>query len=165
MGIRISAAAQQDAPVVLEMIRELAEYEKLSHVVTATEERIRKTLFGEHPAAEALLAYDGSAPAGFAVFYGTYSTFFAEPGLYLEDLYVKPGSRGRGIGYALLERLAAIAIERGCGRIEWHVLDWNTPSIRFYKKLGAESMEDWTKYRLRGEALKRLATPPSARAL
>ena len=153
-------------PVILEMIRGLAEYEKLGHLVTATEERIRATLFGadqfgQGPAAEVLLAYlpgqQGAECAGYAVFYRTYSTFLAEPGIYLEDLYVKPDARGKGLGSALLGRVARIAMERGWGRVEWEVLDWNEPSIRFYRRLGAVPMDAWTKYRLTGEALQKVA--------
>ena len=155
-------------PILLAMIRELAEYERLAHVVTATEERIRAGLFGEHPAAEALLASHGAEPAGFAIFYRSYSTFLAEPGIYLEDLYVKPELRGKGIGLALLGRIAQIANERDCGRVEWGVLNWNEPSIHFYKRLGAVPMDEWTKYRLTGEPLRSLArhnpTPSPAAA-
>src|SRR5580693_8138161 len=154
---KIVAATEGDLPVILEMIRALAEYEKLTHLVTATEERLRETLFGSKPAAEVRLAYWERECAGFAVFFATYSTFLAQPGLYLEDLYVKPHLRGKGIGLALLKQLARIATERGCGRVEWGVLDWNQPSIEFYKKLGAVPMDEWTKYRLTGEALERLA--------
>jgi GNAT superfamily N-acetyltransferase len=143
-------------PVVLEMIRGLAEYEKLAHLVTATEERIRATLFGDDPAAEVLLAYQDAACVGFAVFYRTYSTFLAEPGIYLEDLYVKPEARGKGVGGALLRRVAGIAIDRGWQRVEWEVLNWNEPSIQFYKRLGAVPKEAWTMYRLSGEALRKL---------
>ncbi len=119
------------------MIRELAEYEKLAHVVVATEERLRETLFGKQPAAEVLLAYWDQECVGFALFFPNYSTFLAKPGIYLEDLYVKPHARGHGVGFALLAHLGKIATERGCGRIEWEVLNWNEPSIQFYKKLGA----------------------------
>jgi GNAT superfamily N-acetyltransferase len=126
--------------------------------LAATEERLRKTLFGAKPAAEVLLADREGACAGFAVFFATYSTFLARPGIYLEDLYVKPHVRGKGVGSALLQRLAAIAVERGCGRVEWGVLDWNEPSIQFYKNLGAEALSEWTKYRLTGKALERLAS-------
>jgi GNAT superfamily N-acetyltransferase len=156
-NIEIRSATVQDVAVVLQMIRDLAEYEKLSHVVVATDDKIRATLFGENPAADVLLAYQGAECIGFAVFFGTYSTFLAQPGIYLEDIFVKPHARGRGAGLALLKRLAAIAQERGCGRVEWEVLDWNQPSIEFYNKLGARPVEDWTKYRLTGEALERLA--------
>jgi GNAT superfamily N-acetyltransferase len=169
--IRISPATERDVPVVLEMIRGLAEYEKLAHLMTATEERIRTTLFGadqfgtdqfaRSPAAEVLLAYllgqQGEECVGFAVFYRTYSTFLAEPGIYLEDLFVKPDARGQGVGSRLLGRVARIARERGWSRVEWEVLDWNEPSIRFYRRLGAIPMDAWTKYRLTGEAFRRAA--------
>jgi len=154
--IRIVPATELDLPVILEMIQALAEYEKLTHVVTATHERLRETLFGTNPAAEVLLAHCEQECAGFAVFFPTYSTFLAERGLYLEDLYVKSHLRGKGIGFALLQRVASIAAERGCGKLEWGVLDWNQPSIQFYKKLGAVPMDEWTKYRLTGDALERL---------
>ena len=159
--LRIVPATEPDLPVILDLIRALAEYEKLGHIVTATEARLRETLFGSKPAAEVLLAHWDRECAGFAVFFATYSTYLAQPGLYLEDLYVKPHLRGKGIGLALLKRVAGIAGERGCGRLEWGVLDWNQPAIQFYKKLGAVPMDDWTKYRLTGEALKSLALPGS----
>src|SRR5580700_7809088 len=155
--IPIVPATERDLPAILDMIRALAEYERLAHLVTATEEQLRKTLFGITPAAEVLLAQAERECAGFAVFFATYSTFLAQPGLYLEDLYVKPHLRGKGIGFALLKHVARTAAERGCGRLEWGVLDWNQPSIEFYKKLGALPMDEWTKYRLTGEALERLA--------
>jgi GNAT superfamily N-acetyltransferase len=155
--IPIVPATERDLPAILDMIRALAEYERLAHLVTATEEQLRKTLFGITPAAEVLLAQAERECAGFAVFFATDSTFLARPGLYLEDLYVKPHLRGHGIGLALLQRLARIATERGCCRVEWGVLDWNQPSIEFYKKPGAVPMDQWTKYRLTGEALERLA--------
>jgi len=155
--LRIDPATEQDLPVILELIQALADYEKLSHLVTATEERLRETLFGAKPAAEVLLARWDRECAGFAVFFSTYSTFLAQPGLYLEDLYVKPHLRGRGIGLALLRRLAGMAKERGCGRLEWEVLDWNQRAIGFYKKLGAEPLDEWTRYRLSGDTLKSLA--------
>jgi GNAT superfamily N-acetyltransferase len=157
--IRIVGATEGDLPVILEMIRALAEYEKLTHLVTATEERLRETLFGSKPAAEVRLAYWEQECAGFAVFFATYSTFLAQPGLYLEDLYVKPHLRGKGIGLALLKHLARIAAAREYGRLEWAVLNWNEPSIRFYKKLGAVPMDEWTKYRVAGSALETLARP------
>jgi GNAT superfamily N-acetyltransferase len=135
----------------------LADYEKLTHIVVATEEKLRATLFGENPAADVLLAYQGEECVGFAVFFATYSTFLAQPGVYLEDIFVKPHARGQGAGLALLKRVAAIAHERDCGRVEWEVLDWNQPSIEFYKKLGATPVDGWTKYRLTGEALEQLA--------
>ena len=160
--LRILPAVESDVPVILAMIRGLAEYEKLSHVCVATEEQLRQTLFGPRPAAEVLLAYDGpssdpDACAGFALFFMNYSTFLARPGIWLEDLFVKPHARGKGIGFALLRRLASIAKERECGRMEWAVLDWNTPSIDFYRSLGAVPLDEWTAYRLSGDELRRLA--------
>jgi GNAT superfamily N-acetyltransferase len=155
--IRIVPATERDLPIILDMIRALADYERLAHRVTATEEQLRETLFGIKPAAEVLLAHGERECAGFAVFFATYSTFLAQPGLYLEDLYVKPHLRGHGIGLALLRRLARVATERGCGRVEWGVLNWNQPSVEFYKKLGAVPMDEWTKYLLTGEALETLA--------
>src|SRR5690242_16951930 len=150
---RILPATEADIPEILGMIRGLAEYEKLAHLVKATEEQLRQTLFSERPAAEVVMAHLDSECAGFALFFPNYSTFLAQPGIYLEDLYVKPHARGRRLGFALLTHLANLAVERGCGRIEWGVLDWNTPSIEFYKKLGAVPMDEWTKYRLAGDAL------------
>jgi GNAT superfamily N-acetyltransferase len=155
--MNIVPATEVDVPLILELIRGLAEYEKLSHIVVATEDRLRESLFGPIPAAEVLLAYEDSECAGFAIFFPVYSTFQAQKGIYLEDLFVRPHLRGRGIGRALLARVARIAIERGCGRVEWGVLAWNQPSIEFYKKLGAVPMDEWTKYRLDGEALAKLA--------
>ncbi|HUE04749.1 MAG TPA: GNAT family N-acetyltransferase [Bryobacteraceae bacterium] len=153
----IRPATEFDIPVILDLIRQLADYERLAHQVVATEERLRETLFGATPAAEVLLADYERESVGFAVFFTTYSTFLAQPGIYLEDLYVKPDLRGKGIGLALLQRVSAIAIERGCGRVEWGALNWNEPSIRFYKSRGAEPLEEWTKYRLTGRALGELA--------
>ena len=158
--MEITAATIEDAPLILELIRALADYERLLHEVTATEQQIRDTLFGPRPAAEVLLASVDGEPVGFAVFFTTYSTFLAKPGIYLEDLFVKPHERGKGIGRALLERLAQIAVERDCGRIEWAVLNWNEPSIGFYKKLGAVPLDEWTTYRLTGEPLAALARTP-----
>src|SRR5579871_6606460 len=145
---RIVPATEADVPLILELIRGLAEYEKLAHTVVATEAQLRKTLFGDRPSAEVLLAHDSEEPAGFALYFMNYSTFLARPGIWLEDLFVKPHLRGKGIGLALLKRLAAIARERECGRVEWSVLDWNAPSIAFYKKLGAVPMDEWTTFRL-----------------
>jgi GNAT superfamily N-acetyltransferase len=153
---RIIPATQSDVPLILEMIQGLADYEKLAHKVVATEAQLHKTLFGERPYAEVLLAYDGDEAAGFALYFMNYSTFLARPGIWLEDLFVKPHLRGKGIGFALLRHLAAIARERECGRMEWSVLDWNAPSIEFYKKLGAVPMDEWTMFRLTGEALQNL---------
>ena len=155
--MRIVPATPAEAPVIIEMIRGLAEYEKLSHLVTANEEQIRETLFGTHPAAEVLLAEWNGEWAGFALFFPTYSTFLAQPGIYLEDLFVKPHARGNGLGLGLITELARIAVARGCGRVEWAVLDWNEPSIRFYNRLGAVPLDEWTAYRLTGEALQNLA--------
>src|SRR6266571_877753 len=155
--IQITEATERDAPVILDLIRQLAEYERLADKVTATEDQLRKTLFGARPAAEVLLAAVDGKTVGFAVFFATYSTFLAKPGLYLEDLFVKPHARGRGIGTTLLARLAQLAVERDCGRVEWTVLDWNEPSIGFYKSLGAIPMQGWVAYRLTGEPLARLA--------
>jgi GNAT superfamily N-acetyltransferase len=156
-AIRIVPATESDVPLILELIRALAEYEKLGHTVEATQEQLRKTLFGKTPAAEVLLAYDGEECAGFALFFMNYSTFLAKPGIYLEDLFVKPAARGKGIGYALLRKLAALAVERECGRVEWAVLDWNELAIGFYKKIGAAPMDEWTTFRLTGDAIARLA--------
>ena len=157
-AIRILPATDADVPVILDMIRSLAEYEKLTHLMIATEEQLHLSLFGKQPAAEVLLAHYDQECAGFALFFPNYSTFRGQPGIYLEDLYVKTHLRGKGIGFALLARLARIATERGCGRVEWEVLDWNEPSIQFYKRLGAVAMDQWTKYRLTGEALEKLAS-------
>jgi GNAT superfamily N-acetyltransferase len=143
------------------MILGLAEYEKLSHLVVATEEQLRQTLFGERPGAEVLLANWNGEAIGFALFFPNYSTFLAQPGIYLEDLFVKPHARGKGAGLALFVELARIAVDRGCGRVEWAVLDWNEPSIRFYKKLGAVALDEWSTYRLTSEPLRRLATARS----
>ncbi len=153
----IRAATAADAPLVLELIRGLAEYERLAHEVVATEARLREHLGGDPPACEALLAFSGGAAVGFALFHGTYSTFLARPGIHLEDLYVPEEHRGRGHGRALLARLAALAVERGCGRLEWAVLDWNEPAIRFYRGLGAAPLEEWRSFRLTGAALEALA--------
>ncbi len=155
--IRIEPATVNDVPVILEMIRGLAEYERLLDQCVATEDALRKTLFNHRPAAEVLLAYIGSECAGIALFFTSYSTFLAKPGIYLEDLFVKPHLRGKGAGIALLKRLAALAVERDCGRVEWSVLDWNEPSINFYRSLGAVPMDQWTGYRLTGQPLLNLA--------
>jgi len=151
--IRIVPATERDVPQILELIKGLAEYERLSHLVEATEDRLRRTLFGDRPAGEVWLAYTGEECAGFALFFTNYSTFLARPGLYLEDVFVKPHLRRKGIGLALLKKLAALARERDYGRMEWSVLDWNEPAINFYKKLGAVPLEEWTMFRLTGESL------------
>jgi GNAT superfamily N-acetyltransferase len=154
--IAIRLARPEDAPLLLDLIRGLAAYEKLADQVTATEADLRDTLFGPRPAAEALIAELDGAPAGFAIFFSSYSTFLARPGIYLEDLFVKPELRRRGVGRALFTHVARLAVERGCGRFEWSVLDWNAPAIAFYRSLGAVPLSDWTVFRLTGEALKRL---------
>jgi GNAT superfamily N-acetyltransferase len=151
--IAVRAATPADAPLLLQLISALAEYEKLSHQVVATEATLRETLFGPRPAAEAIIGELDGAPAGFAIFFHSYSTFLARRGLYLEDLFVKPQLRRRGVGRALFTHLARLAVARGCGRFEWSVLDWNQPAIDFYKRQGAEPMSDWTVFRLTGEAL------------
>ena len=157
MSLRISAAAESDVPVILKFIRDLAEYEKLLHLVVATEEDIREHVFGANPVAEVLLAYWDSKPVGFALYFRNFSTFLGQAGIYLEDLFVEPEHRGKGIGKALLIRLAKIAVERGYGRVQWAVLDWNTPSIEFYRSLGAVPQDDWTVYGLTGDTLAQLA--------
>lgn len=155
--LEIRPATEADVPLVLTFIQELAEYEKLRHEVVATEEQIREALFGPRPYAEVLLAELGGEPVGFALFFHNFSTFLGRPGLYIEDLYVRPAARRRGVGRRLLARLAALARERGCGRMEWSVLNWNEPAIRFYRSLGARPLEEWQVYRLTGEALEALA--------
>jgi GNAT superfamily N-acetyltransferase len=155
--ISIAPANERDVPIILNFIRKLAEYEKLSQMVVATEAHIREHVFGANPVAEVLLAYWDEEPVGFALYFRNFSTFLGQVGIYLEDLFVEPEHRGKGIGKALLSRLAKIAIERGYGRLEWAVLDWNTPSIEFYRRLGADPLDAWTGYRLTGDALSRLA--------
>jgi GNAT superfamily N-acetyltransferase len=155
--LRIEPATEGDAALILRFIRGLAAYENLSDACVATEEALRRTLFGERPAAEVLLAFWNDEPAGFALYFSSYSTFLAQPGIYLEDLFVEPEMRGHGIGTALLAQLARVAVERNCGRLEWSVLDWNEPSIGFYRSLGAVAMDEWTGYRLTDAALERLA--------
>ena len=150
-------AVRADVPEILRLIRALAEYEKLASDVVATEAGLAQTLFGERPAAEVLLAEVDGRAVGLALFFQNYSTFLGKPGIYLEDLFVEPAFRGRGLGKQLLQAIAKLAIERGCGRFEWAVLDWNEPAIGFYKSLGARPMTDWTVMRLTGEALKKLA--------
>ncbi len=156
-SLTIKNAAKQDIPLILSFIKALAAYEKMSHQVVVTKEVLQESLFGETPIAEVILAYSDEQPAGFALFFHNFSTFLGRPGLYLEDLYVNPEIRNQGIGRALLVYLAKLAQERNCGRFEWSVLDWNEPSIQFYKKLGAVPMEDWTVFRMTGDALDKLA--------
>src|SRR3954469_15364096 len=156
-AFRIEPATEQDIPLILQFIRELAEYEKLGSDVTATEADLRATLFGPDRVAHGLIARAGGEPAGFAVYFFSFSTFLGRPGLYLEDLYVKPAWRGRGLGRMLLAALARIAVDRGCGRMEWSVLDWNEAAIGFYRRMGAEVMDECRICRVTGEALGRLA--------
>jgi GNAT superfamily N-acetyltransferase len=157
MSITIRPAVIDDAPAILALVRELAEYERLPHMVEATEASLEESLFGERPGAEALIAESDEGPVGFAVFFFNYSTFLGRSGIYLEDLYVRPEMRGQGIGKQLLAEVARRAVERGCQRLEWAVLDWNEPSIQFYKSLGAKPLDDWTTYRMTPEAIAKLA--------
>ena len=155
---RIDAATEVDVPVILSLIRELAEYERLSHEAVATETDLRQSLFSLHPVAEAVVGRYNGDPVAFALFFRSFSTFLGRPGIYLEDLYVRPPYRGRGFGRRLLVHLAALAVERGCGRLEWSVLDWNELAIKSYRRAGAVPMDGWTVYRLTGDALVDLAT-------
>jgi GNAT superfamily N-acetyltransferase len=163
-SIRIEKANERDTAIILNFIRKLAEYEKLSHEVAATEDGLRETLFGAHRVAEVLIAYWGAQPAGFALYFHNFSTFLGRPGIYLEDLFVEPIHRGKGIGKALLIELARIAKERNCGRLEWAVLNWNQPAIDFYRSLGAVPLNDWTIFRVTGEELDVLASRNAARS-
>ena len=155
--LQIQPARETDVPQILRFVRELARYERLEHEVIATEVDLRAALFGERPFAEALLARLDDAPVGFALFFHNFSTFTGRPGLYLEDLYVTPRARGRGIGRQLLRHLASVAIERRCARVDWAVLDWNTGAVAFYRSLGAQPLEDWRIFRLTGAPLEQLA--------
>jgi GNAT superfamily N-acetyltransferase len=156
--LRIEFAKSEDAHIVLEFIKKLAEYEKLSDQVSATKKSLKKSLFAENSNAEALIGYFENKPVTFALFFHNYSTFLGKKGLYLEDLFVLPEFRGRGFGKTMLIYLAKIAVERDCGRFEWSVLDWNTPAIEFYKSIGAELKTEWILNRLSGETLKSLAS-------
>lgn len=156
-GLEIRPATVEDVPLILAFIRRLAEYERLAHEVVATEEGLREALFGARPFAEVAIARDENEPVGFALFFHNFSTFVGKPGIYLEDLFVDERHRGQGIGKALLVHLAKLAVERGCGRLEWAVLDWNEPAIKFYKSLGAVPMDEWTVFRVTGNELENLA--------
>lgn len=156
-GARIRLADRKDIPHILRFIQELADYERLSHEVTATEATLEATLFGDHPYAEVLLAENDQGPVGMALFFYNYSTFLAKPGIHLEDLYVQPDQRGAGLGKALITCLARIAVERDCGRLEWQVLDWNEPARQFYRSLGAKAMDGWLTKRVSGDSLRAMA--------
>lgn len=155
----IRAARRGDSPEIIRLVRALAEYEKLAHMAVGTPEMLDEQLFGPRASAEALVVEEGARAVGFALFFTTFSTFLCKPGLYLEDLFVEPAQRGRGIGKALLRHLAALAVERDCGRFEWRVLDWNEPSIRFYESLGAKILPEWHLVRMTAPEFARLATP------
>lgn len=155
--ISIRPATPDDSGLILSLIKELADYERLAHDVTATQDELAHWLFGDKPAAEVLIGELEGEPAGFALFFQNFSTFVGRPGLYLEDLYVRPAARRHGLGAALLKRLAKLAVERGCARLEWAVLDWNQPAMDFYTRLGAKPMNDWTIWRVTGDALRQLA--------
>lgn len=164
MTVQIRPAAPADVPAMFRFINELARYEREPDAVVATEEMIRHSLFDEGHVAHGLIATLGGEPRGFAIYFFNFSTWLGRPGLYLEDLYVTPASRGSGVGRALLTSLARVAVERGCGRMEWSVLDWNEPAIEFYRSLGARPQDEWTVYRLTGKTLEdvaRQAPPPS----
>ncbi len=153
----IRPATIVDVPIILQLIRDLATYERAPNEVTATEAQLIAVLFGEKPVAEVLLAFEDEMPIGFAVFFRNFSTWLGKPGLYLEDLFVKPEARGKGYGRALLIYLARIARDRGCGRMEWAVLDWNEPAIQFYKKIGARPLDEWQIFRLTRDGIAKLA--------
>ena len=163
-GFQIRPARPNDLPTILRFIEGLAEFEGLSHAVEATEDGLRESLFGPNPAAEAALGFAGDYPAGFALFYHNYSTFLGRRGMYLEDIFVLPEHRRKGLGTLLLKHVAGVAVERGCGRFEWSVLDWNQNAARFYQDLGAEVLDDWRIFRVTGDALQKLANKtPNAR--
>jgi GNAT superfamily N-acetyltransferase len=154
---QIRPARLPDVPIILQLVRDLATYERAPDEVSATEEQLVDVLFGERPAAEVLLAFEKESPVGFALYFYNFSTWLGRPGLYLEDLFVKPEKRGRGYGRALLVELAKIARDRGCGRMEWAVLNWNEPAIKFYRALGAKPMDEWTVFRLTRDEVAKLA--------
>lgn len=161
MTFNIRPAKPADIPVVFDLIKQLAEYEKLSHMVSGNEAMLREALFGAKPVCEAVVAFEGELPVGFALYFSTFSTFLCKPGLYLEDLFVLPEKRGCGYGKALLSHLAALCLERGCGRFEWRVLDWNEPSIKFYESIGGEMMKEWWLVRMTGDSIASLARADS----
>ena len=163
--IEIKKAEEADLPLILEFIQSLAEYERLRDSCVATEEKLRATLFSPNPSAEVIIARVDGSPMGFALFFHNYSTFLAQRGIYLEDLFVKPEARGMGVGFALLSELARITVERDCGRLEWAVLDWNQLAIDFYKRIGAVPLDDWTVFRMTGESLIALAARANAKVL
>ncbi|MGI9043130.1 MAG: GNAT family N-acetyltransferase [Gemmatimonadaceae bacterium] len=161
-GLSVTKAGESDIPLILRFIKDLAVYERMPDECVATEEKLRSTLFGQNPAAEVLVARLDGNPVGFALFFHSYSTFLAQRGIYLEDLFVDPSARGKGIGFRLLSELARLAVERGCGRLEWAVLNWNDLAIDFYKRIGATALDEWTTFRLAGESLHSLARESSA---
>jgi GNAT superfamily N-acetyltransferase len=155
---RIEPATERDLSLILRFVKELAAYEKLAHEVTATEEILRRSLFGSRPVAEVVIGYADAEPAGFAVYFQTFSTFLGLPGIYLEDVYVSPAFRSLGLGRRLLAHVARVAVDRGCGRMEWSVLDWNELALDVYRRIGARPMDEWTVHRLTGTALRDLAS-------
>lgn len=157
IGLTLRFATADDVPVILEFIKELADYEKLSHEVVATEEKLKGSLFGERPVAEVIICEYMTKPVGFSLFFHNFSTFLGQPGIYIEDIYIMPEHRGKGFGKTILIYLARLAIERGCGRIEWSVLDWNINALNFYNDLGAQAMDGWTVFRLTGNTLTNLS--------
>jgi len=158
--VTIRPALEHETPLILQFVRELAQYERLEEQMAAEEAQMRAALFGPRPYAEVVFACWEGEPVGFALFFHNFSTFLGRPGIYLEDLFVRPGFRGRGLGRRLLAWLAKLAVERGCGRLEWAVLDWNAPAVGFYRSLGAVAMDEWTVFRLTGPALEALAGRP-----
>lgn len=157
IGLTLRFATIDDVPVILELIKELADFEELSHEVIATEKKLKESLFGEHPVAEVIIADYFTKPVGFSLFFHNFSTFLGQPGIYIEDIYIKPEHRSIGIGKTILVYLAKLAMERGCGRIEWSVLDWNVNALNFYNELGAKAMDGWTVFRLTGKTLSSLS--------
>jgi GNAT superfamily N-acetyltransferase len=157
IGLTLRFATVEDIPVILEFIKELADYEKLTHEVVATEEKLKESLFGERPIAEVIIADYLSNPVGFTLFFHNFSTFLGRPGIYIEDIFIRPEHRGIGIGRTILVYLAKLALERDCGRLEWSVLDWNINAINFYNELGAQAMDEWTVFRITRDTLSDLS--------